>query len=121
MYDDDDDDNETQQIRTINRILQKANKIYDFGAEISTEQEKTFGICSNCKNFMFAEGEFVLVFAKCTMFERPLIQKNAIKNCSSYDEKGSLSLYDMRSMAILIDNVEKREVGFMANRKEDDK
>jgi len=70
---------------------------------------------------MFAEGEFTIVFAKCSDFDRQLTQKNAIKNCSSYTEKGSLTLWDMRNMATLINDIEKREVGFMANRREEEK
>ncbi len=121
MFHEEDEDDESKQARAINRIVHKAERAYDFGADIADEHAKTFGICAKCKNFMFAEGEFTVVFAKCSMFERPLIQKNKIKNCSSFDEKGVLSLWDMKSMAILIDDTEKREVGFMANREEEEK
>ncbi len=121
MFDEYYEDDESQQKRVISKIVHKAESVYDFGANLADEHAKTFGICAKCKNFMFCEGEFSVVFAKCSMFERPLTQKNAIKNCSSFDEKGVLSLYDMKSMAILIDNVERREVGFMANREVEDK
>jgi len=120
MFDEDDESDESKQTRTINRIVQRAERVFDFGADIADEHARKFGLCAKCKNFMFAEGEFTIVFAKCTMFEKPLIQKNAITNCSSYDEKGILSLWEMKSMAILIDDTKKIEVGFMANRKEED-
>lgn len=124
MIDDDEsaEEKETKNAREINKIIQKAERVFDFGAEISNEHEKNFGICSHCKNFMFAEAEFTVIFAKCQQFDNALTQKNAIRNCSLYDEKGSLSLYDMRSMATLIDDVKpKREVGFISQTETDEK
>lgn len=116
-YDDDSENIENiekKKDKELNKVINNAQNMYNFDPIVSDTHSKMFGICAKCKMFMFAEGEFTIIFAKCREYDTPLTQKNAIQKCSTFDERGSLSLWDMKGMARLIDidDLKKNRVGF---------
>lgn len=70
-----------------------------------------FGICHRCTNFEFAESEFNVEHSKCADFNKALSERRPIKNCTNFNEKGIMSLNDMKGIAWILDFNE-RKVGF---------
>jgi hypothetical protein len=100
--------------KELNKLIHKTEKLLEKHTEtrISDINAVIFGKCSTCKSFMFAEGEFTIIFAKCEWFDRPLTQKTPITNCSRYEERGSLTLYEMKQIYTPIEPP-KEQVGFI--------
>ena len=71
-----------------------------------------FGICSDCKYLYAAKTEYGTSIGKCFEMNIMLRGIDNIKECTMYGKKGSMSLDDMKEIAIIID-VNKSRVGFM--------
>jgi len=89
----------------------------DYGDEpvgdfASTFSENDFGLCYDCKCLYAFKTQYGTVRGKCYEFEVILDGVNKIMNCTRYDKKGQLSLDDMKTMAILIDD-DKKTMGFI--------
>lgn len=96
-------------------LVSKSSTLYEkvVSTKISTANEKMFGKCASCKHFMFAESEFSIWYARCNGFGVKLSHKDPIVNCSSYTEVGSMSLWEMKEMATLIEGKKSRAAGFI--------
>ena len=75
------------------------------------KMDHDFGICNNCKNFMFAEIEHGGIRAFCESWEINRNSQKRVIKCNQFSEVGTLSLWDMKEMAYIIelDN----EIGFI--------
>lgn len=83
-----------------------------------------FGLCSTCKNFRYVTSEFRTRLAQCGQYTRDnqiinLTDADPVKSCTSYDEVGTLSLWDMLGMATLIEPPP-RKIGFNRKGNEDE-
>lgn len=73
-----------------------------------------FGICHNCSWYKAAESEFRVEVAVCSRsgMARRLNAKYKVLRCNEYENRNTMDLWRMRSLAIMIDPPE-REVGFV--------
>lgn len=78
---------------------------------IHNDEIAKFGICGRCKCFESAETEFSILFAYCNAFRRSLSQHHRITNCTSFDDKATVSLAEMKEIAWIID-ISEHKVGF---------
>lgn len=101
---------ENQQFATEDLIQSNSLLINSHRSE-SVNSLNKFGLCGGCKFFQFVESEFNIEFSRCSEFNKVILGKRPIVNCTEYEAKGSLSLRDLQSIAILID-VPKEKVGF---------
>ena len=69
-----------------------------------------YGLCSDCNYLITAESEFKILIAKCAELEIKLTSAQPIIKCTKYNKRGQMSLWDMKDIAILIDDKEK--IGF---------
>lgn len=74
--------------------------------------KNVIGICYNCENMSYCRSEFGNVIAKCQEFDIWIKGKDRIVDCNEHSERGSLSLREMSSMAVLIDPQKKKIKGF---------
>ena len=74
--------------------------------------DNDFGICSDCRHLYAAKTEYGTAIGKCFEMNIMLRGIDNIKECTMYGKKGSMSLDDMKEIAIIID-VNKSRVGFM--------
>ncbi|MEE9373460.1 MAG: hypothetical protein V3V00_10445 [Saprospiraceae bacterium] len=72
-----------------------------------------YGLCRDCENFSFASSEFDIRFCRCTALRLFLSGNEPITECTSYWQRGSMSLYDMMSQAIILDLSENAPPGFI--------
>ena len=92
------------------------NKIDDLYS--GAKQHEEYGLCSSCSYFQIAESEFKVLLAKCKVFAVHLSTVQPVKRCSVYSKRGTMSLWDMKDIAILIDPT-RRKAGFIINNKEE--
>jgi hypothetical protein len=111
---DDDVDCISKTEKEIDNLIKKNNRLFEraTSADMSIEHKKMFGICGTCKNLWFAESEFNVLFAKCNVFDVMIHRKQPIVNCSSYEEIGSMTLWDMKQCATILD-LNKKTMGFI--------
>jgi len=76
--------------------------------------EEFVGVCSTCKSLDWAKKEFGGVLAFCNSFEVKLSGKERIIQCNRHERVGTMTLNDMKEMAVLIDPPE-RQIGFIPN------
>lgn len=69
-----------------------------------------FGICSSCTHMRSARTKYAVVRAFCLPMQLSLTNEHPIQECSTYTERGGLSIDEMYSMAYYIDL--KRPIGF---------
>jgi hypothetical protein len=74
--------------------------------------EEFVGICSTCKNLDWAKKEFGGVLAYCNYFTVKMSGRERIIECNHHERVGTMTLNDMKEMAILIDPPE-RQIGFI--------
>lgn len=70
-----------------------------------------YGLCSSCEWFITVESEYKVLLAKCDELDIKLSTIHPVETCSKYKKRGSLSLWDMKSMAIIID-IPQNKIGF---------
>jgi len=73
--------------------------------------EEFVGVCSTCKCLDWARKEFGGVIAFCNSFEVRLSGKERTMECNRHERVGTMTLRDMKEMAILIDPPA-RKIGF---------
>jgi len=74
-----------------------------------------FGLCRDCIYFSYSATEFNIVRAVCNAIDgypMRLKSNNPIQNCNDYVKKGQLDIWEMKSMAYIIDT-HKKEAGFI--------
>lgn len=74
--------------------------------------KNVIGICYNCEHLSYCKSEYGNVIAKCAIFELWIKGKDRIVDCNEHSERGTLSLREMASMAVLIDINKKEVKGF---------
>ncbi len=75
--------------------------------------DDSYGICNKCTNLLLTVFEFgSKKSAYCEKWKRFLEENKRVEDCSAFNEKGKLSLYDMKQIAIMIEPSEK-EIGFI--------
>jgi len=102
----------------INAIVEKAESMLREGCS-SRPDHALFGICHSCAHFCVVESEFDILYAGCSSYDLtsergllPLSQRKPVIRCSLFSERGTMSLFEMKSMATLIDPPA-RKVGFI--------
>ena len=81
-----------------------------FGSQrrFGPNHEHVVGICARCSHYEYAENDMhQIVHAQCDMYSRNL-GRNRIADCSSFHEKGQLTLRDMYAIATLIEQPKKK-------------
>ena len=107
-------DGETSTEKELEKVVDRARALFhklDYPA-VREVNKQSFGKCGTCKNLQFAESEFNILFARCHLFEVMIHRREAIVNCSSYEETGTMTLYDMKQIATLID-LDRKTMGFI--------
>lgn len=74
------------------------------------ENNDIHGICSDCSYFCIVETNFSIIFLACNNFNIPLNLRNKITNCSGYSKRLSMSLWEMKDIATIIEPTER--IGF---------
>ena len=87
------------------------NKDCDSKFKGSLSRDKIDGLCNSCTYFEFAESEFNIIFSYCKCFDIKIKKVDPVLECTSYNDKNIMSLDDMKDIAYLIDNTEKK-IGF---------
>jgi len=85
---------------------------YTTGGGVIKFDGDEFGLCSDCKYLYAARTEYGTVIGKCFELNIMIRGIDKIKECTMYDKKGSMSLQDMKEIAIIIE-VDKNRVGFV--------
>jgi hypothetical protein len=108
------EDTETQVEKELDKLIHKSYQIYSrvCTTDMSDAHKKIFGQCGSCKHLLFAESEFNVLFAKCGCFDVMIHRKEPIVKCSSYEEIGTMTLWDMKAVASII-NPDKKTMGFI--------
>ena len=87
------------------------SKEYDPNYRGSLNNSKINGLCSSCVHYEFAESAFSIVFSYCKNFDIRIKKIEPILECTSYKDRNIMSLDEMKDIAYLIDNTEKK-IGF---------
>ena len=82
-----------------------------------------FGLCSSCKNFRYVTSEYRIRLAQCGYYSNNnqtvnLSESDPVKSCTSHDQVGLLTLWEMLGMATLIEPPP-RKIGFGRKENED--
>lgn len=85
----------------------------EWGTKPSRYDKDLYGICFDCKNLRTFRTKYGKVYAKCYEFDERLNSKDPVEECSCYSRRGEMNLYDMKEMALIIDNTKKQQVGFI--------
>jgi len=92
------------------KIEYEAKKIIQ--DEISPISSSTrYGLCKDCVHLKVVSFEFGESIAECYQFEIKLDQRKKVKECSCYQKRGTMNLWEMESLATIID-VNKSKIGF---------
>lgn len=76
-------------------------------------ERQQYGVCAVCVNFQFAKTQYRMRHAKCFAMEFALSSADPITECTSYEEKGRMSLRDMADIAKIIELPKRKgPVGF---------
>lgn len=75
--------------------------------------DKNKNLCFTCKGFEFAKTEFNIIYAHCGYFFKDLRVNpdDPIIECTNYMNKNIMNLQEMKEIAYLIDNKDKK-IGF---------
>lgn len=82
------------------------NKKFEVGVGCSKQS-----LCTTCKFLNFAKSEFKIIHCYCAMFEIFINIEDPILECTAYRHKGEMTLLEMKNMAYLIEDKDKK-VGF---------
>jgi hypothetical protein len=74
-------------------------------------QTSEFGLCNDCKYLQLAKSEFRTIFARCYEFEIKLNNVEKITECTSYEQRNTMTLNEMRDIAYIID-IDTKKLGF---------
>jgi len=83
----------------------------DEGTGPSNFNSKRFGICSDCTSLKACVSEYGRTFAQCYEFEMLLYGRDPIVNCTKYEKKGEMKLWEMKEIAIILEP-HKKKAGF---------
>lgn len=89
-----------------------AGGAYDWEVAKAHVEADSYGVCNKCTNLLLTVFEYGKKYAYCDKWKKFLEENKRIKDCSSFNEKGRMSLYDMKQIAVIIDPSDK-EVGFL--------
>jgi len=70
------------------------------------------GLCANCGNLRACISEFGKIVARCDVFKCSLNAQDPIKDCTSFEKRGEVPLYELKEMAIILEP-NKKQVGFI--------
>ena len=82
----------------------------DYGREPASSS--AFGLCSDCVYLDAAESEYGIVFARCEELEIKINRTNIITKCTKYRGRGKMELWEMKEIAIYIDDSNRTKAGF---------
>ena len=99
----------SRQIDTGARII--GADLEDGMGPIKFDKDK-FGVCTDCSHLRAAITRFNKTFAQCYEFEINLNSVDPIVECTKYDQKGSMKLWEMKDIAIIIEPWRK-QAGFI--------
>lgn len=84
----------------------------EYGSPPVDFDTKKFGLCCDCSELRASISKFGSIFARCYEFDKNLNSSDPIEKCSDYKKKGSMTLWDMKEIAYIIE-VDKKEIGFI--------
>lgn len=92
----------------------QGKKIVDTFYEEGQERvaDDSYGLCSDCKEFKITKMEFGEVFANCHAWDKMRTSKRRVMECSAYAKRGQMSLWDMQTMAYIIE-VDTKKIGLI--------
>ncbi len=85
---------------------------YDWEVARKHVSNDSYGICNKCTNLLLTVFEYGNKYAYCDKWKRFFEEDKRIEECSAFSEKGKMSLYDMKQIAIIIELSDK-EIGFV--------
>ena len=91
--------------------LIKLNMDGEFDGSNTNFSKNEFGICFDCRNLCAFKTEYGRIFGKCYEFNMPMRGIDKVNHCNRYDKKGQMDLDNMKELAILIEN-DNKKVGF---------
>ena len=74
--------------------------------------EDDYGLCSDCKEFKLTKMEFGDIYAECREWDKMRNSQRRVVECSAYNKRGAMTLWDMQNLAYIID-VEDKKVGLI--------
>lgn len=81
---------------------------------VKTKDEfRGYGLCSGCKMSTFMRHVDGSTVGKCSVWHPPLPITTPVEACTAYRESGSMDLYDMKKIGIIIEINTKGEIGFL--------
>lgn len=86
---------------------------WDTAVHLNSKSNNRLGLCSDCINANVIITEYGTTYANCERFEIPLSGRDPVVSCTRYTKRGSLTIQEMESMAILLET-NKKEVGFLS-------
>jgi hypothetical protein len=71
-----------------------------------------FGVCNDCSSLKAATTQYGKTFAQCYEFEMILNGTDPIVTCTKYDKRGSMKLWEMKDIAIILEP-HRKQAGFI--------
>jgi hypothetical protein len=88
------------------------------GDSESRDRWSDYGLCSSCSYLDAARTEFGSTYAVCDIFKKRLKTNDSIKYCTKYSKVGTMSLYDMKEIAVILE-LDTKKVGFITDENTD--
>jgi len=86
---------------------------YNEFRDINTNDlENLFGICYRCRYFNYCITEFARVYSRCGNFDISLRGGDRMLDCTDFDQKGIMTLNEMKEIAYYID-VDIKKIGLL--------
>jgi len=104
-----------------NELRELMDKEVDIGARsigANTEDPPSkfskdkFGVCYDCQHLKAAITEYGKIHARCFELEVSLSSLDPIIHCSSYKKRGSMTLWEMKDIAVILEPF-KKQAGFI--------
>ena len=102
------DDTEKRKKKILSKIEDAATRLGmgEWDGQKSSAIPRSFGLCSSCKNFEYAQTEFRVIWAACASFgdRCRLSQTEPVRDCTGHEQIGRLPFKELTKMALEIND-----------------
>lgn len=84
---------------------------YDYEALNLSGDFDGFGLCNDCKSLRATKTAYGKIYVFCTEWNKQLSGGDLIEKCTHYTKRGTMTLSDMKDIAVIID-INKNTIGF---------
>lgn len=75
-------------------------------------RDDSYGLCNKCKEFLLTMSEYGGKYAYCYKWKQIFKDNRRVTECSGFEERGRMTLYDMKQIATIIE-IPDKEIGFV--------